>query len=161
MITKHPFMMDKAIVRIIAKKLLPEKLVYKPKWGFGIYGHKNMKIQSEYFKRGFIADLLNMDDPIVEYIVETQDRYLVGKLVSLEVFGRIFERGETQESVTDRNLKYIQMVVGLIYPFFSTMKVFSNPSHYTSGNRYPLNTITKALWNHRTPQERRQIYGPG
>jgi hypothetical protein len=38
-------------------------------------------------------------------------------------------------------------------------KYFSELSHYQIIHRYKLNTIAKALWNDRTPEERRQVYG--
>jgi len=39
------------------------------------------------------------------------------------------------------------------------MRVFSFFDHYSEHNRYHLNTIAKALWNDRTPQQRRDVYG--
>jgi asparagine synthase (glutamine-hydrolysing) len=106
---KHPFSMEKAIVRMTARKILPEKLANKPKWGFGSYGHKYMTVHPEYFKRGYLSDLLHIDDDVLDYIAKTQDQYMIAKLVSLDVFGRIFDRHESQHQVTERIMKYIKM----------------------------------------------------
>lgn len=108
---KHPFIMDKAIVRLTAQKYLPEKLANKPKWGFGIYSHRNMKVNPEYFSKGYLADLLHLDDRVFGYITDTQDRFMTASLVSLDIFGRIFDWKEPLQSITERNLKFIQMVV--------------------------------------------------
>ena len=110
---KHPFLMDKAVVRLAAERLLPRQFTDKPKWGFGIYGFNHMKVDLGYFRRGYLADLLGLDDAVLEYLVTTQDRFLVAKLVSLEVFGRIFGRGEIPETVTEHNLKYLRMETGV------------------------------------------------
>ena len=39
------------------------------------------------------------------------------------------------------------------------LKIFSEPSNYHEPNRYHLNTIAKSLWNERSNEERRQVYG--
>ncbi len=39
------------------------------------------------------------------------------------------------------------------------MKIFSNYSFYQKQDRYFLNNITKSLWNDRSPEERREVYG--
>lgn len=39
------------------------------------------------------------------------------------------------------------------------MNIYSNFQLFGNGNRYHLNTIAKALWNERSPQERRSVYG--
>ena len=106
---KHPFWQDKAVVRVLAEELLPPKLCRKPKWGFVMYGFKYLRVDAEYFKGGYIADLLGLTGPVLEYMAETQDRYSVAKLVGVDVFGRIFDRGESLEDVTDRLLRYLKI----------------------------------------------------
>ncbi|MHB1355110.1 MAG: asparagine synthase (glutamine-hydrolyzing) [Anaerolineae bacterium] len=106
---KHPFIMDKVIVRLLARKILPAKLAFKPKWGFGIYNYRYMRVHPDYLKRGYLSDMLGLADDVVEYIARSQDHHMVAKLVGLEVFGRIFERQESVQSVTERNLQYITM----------------------------------------------------
>ena len=44
-----------------------------------------------------------------DFLVETQDPYFVGKLASVEIFGRIFGRGESIEQVQNHILKYARM----------------------------------------------------
>lgn len=110
---KHPFVMDKAIVRLLAQKLLPKELANKPKWGFGINGHQNMKVNSSFFKQGYIANLIKLDDAILDYMVETQDRNIVAKLACLEIFGRLFDWRSSVAEVNDRVLHHIQMEVNL------------------------------------------------
>lgn len=108
---KHPFWMDKAIVRTVARKYLPQKLAQKPKWGFGMYGFNFLKVDPAYFTDGYIADMLGLSGSVLKYIVETQDRYAVAKLVGVDVFGRIFDRGERLEDITNHVLKYLAMNV--------------------------------------------------
>ncbi len=39
------------------------------------------------------------------------------------------------------------------------VKVYTDLTHYKTDQRYHLNSITKALWNDRTPEERDKVYG--
>jgi len=39
------------------------------------------------------------------------------------------------------------------------VKIYTDLTHYNPDHRYHLNSITKALWNDRTPEERDQVYG--
>lgn len=108
---KHPFWMDKAIVRTVASKYLPRKLAQKSKWGFGMYGFNFIQVNPAYFKDGYIADMLGLSGSVLKYIVDTQDHYAVAKLVGVDVFGRIFDRGERLEDITKHVLKYVAMNV--------------------------------------------------
>lgn len=113
---KHPFLIDKWIVRRLAEKYLPKKSVYKKKFGFGLFAHKNLKILPAFFKEGWLAEVLNWDKKTVDYFTETQDPYFVAKMASVEIFGRIYDRKESIESVRSKilnqvNLKAIPLLV--------------------------------------------------
>jgi len=104
---QHPFMMDKWIVRKAAEKYLPKKLVYKKKSGFPMYGHKNIRVKNGYFMGGYIAKILNMSPEVEDYMLRTQNPYFIAKIVSVDIFGRIFSLEQTPEEVTKHLLKYV------------------------------------------------------
>lgn len=106
---KHPFLIDKWIVRKIAERYLPRQIVYKKKFGFGMIGHKYVEVQPEFFKNGWLAEVLNWDSKTVDYLTKTQNPYFVAKLVSVEVFGQIFGFRESIEQVSSKILKQIRM----------------------------------------------------
>ena len=103
---KHPFMMDKAIVRRAAAANLPPEIVNKRKQGFPMYGHKYVDIKAGFFKNGYVADLLGLGADGERYMLENEPRYYIGKLASLEVFGRLFALGESPNKVTEHLLLY-------------------------------------------------------
>lgn len=109
---KHPFEMDKAIVRRVAERYLPESLNKKPKWGFGIYGFNYMQLGEKYFNGGYIAESLGLSDKVLEYMVRTQDSYSVNKLVGVDVFGRLFDRGESIDAVTEQLKRHCKIKAG-------------------------------------------------
>jgi asparagine synthase (glutamine-hydrolysing) len=106
---KHPFLIDKWVLRKVAEKYLPERIVYKKKFGFGMIGHKFIQVEPEFFKSGWVNETLGCDTRTFEYLVQTQDRYFVAKLASLEIFGRIFSLREKIDDVTSQILKHIRL----------------------------------------------------
>ncbi len=102
---KHPFLIDKWIVRKAAEKYLPEQIVRKKKQGFPMYGHKYLQIKDGFFRDGWIAESLGLSSGVQSYLLETQDPYYVAKLASVEVFGRIYGFGDSPDVVTQHIYK--------------------------------------------------------
>lgn len=92
---KHPFLVDKWIVRKTAKNYLPERIVSKKKMGFPMTGLKAVRIKPGFFKGGWISETLSLTGEKLAFLVETQDPYFVGKLASVDVFGRVYGHGES------------------------------------------------------------------
>jgi asparagine synthase (glutamine-hydrolysing) len=103
---KHPFLIDKSIVRQTARKYLPVKLAYKEKMGFPMKGHKFVRLKEGFFNNGWVADCLSMKKSHQDFMIETQDPYAVAKLASVEVFGRLYAAGESIETVRDHVMRY-------------------------------------------------------
>jgi len=106
---KHPFLIDKWIVRKTAEKYLPKQIAYKKKFGFGMVGHKYIRVEEEFFKDGWLADSLDLDSKSIEFLIKTQDPYFIAKLASVEIFGRIFANGQTVETIKSHVLKHAKM----------------------------------------------------
>lgn len=87
---KHPFLIDKAPVRDAAARMFPPRLVLKRKWGFGVTAHQGLKVRPGFFADGFVGALCGVTRRGESHLLERMPRYYVGKLVSLEVFGRLF-----------------------------------------------------------------------
>ncbi len=96
---KHPFLIDKWIVRKTAEKYLPDQIVRKKKNGFPMYGHKYLQIKDGFFRDGWVAESLGLSSNVQAFLLETQDPYFVAKLASVEVFGRIYGFGHSTEIV--------------------------------------------------------------
>ncbi len=107
---KHPFLIDKWIVRKMADKYLPKQLAQKKKYGFPMQGHKFVRLKNDFFKDGWVSEHLCLSRRTQEFLIESQDPYFIGKLASVEIFGRIFALGESVERVTNHVLKSAAMI---------------------------------------------------
>ena len=98
---KHPFLIDKWIVRKTASKYLPDELVSKTKNGFPMYGHKFIKVKKSFFENGWVIDALGLDSRVQEHLISSEDPYFVAKLASVEIFGRIFGFDQPLDDIKD------------------------------------------------------------
>lgn len=96
---KHPFLIDKYIVRKLAEKRLPNELIYRQKAGFPLYGILNMKVKTQFFHNGFLQQLLQLDNRGLQTFEQEADPYLKAKLACVEVWGRLFQLKEPMESI--------------------------------------------------------------
>ncbi|QQS42014.1 MAG: asparagine synthase (glutamine-hydrolyzing) [Acidobacteriota bacterium] len=107
---KHPFLIDKWIVRRTAEKYLPKEIVTKKKFGFPMYGHKFLNIRSGFFVNGWVAESLDLNRSVQEFLTETQDPYLIAKLASVDIFGRLFYNGQSREEVKEHVFRFAEIV---------------------------------------------------
>lgn len=107
---KHPFLIDKWVVRKAAEKYLPKKLARKKKNGFPMIGHNFVRIKNGFFKNGWVAENLSLNDKKQAFMIESQNPYFIAKLASVEIFGRIFGLGEKLENVKSHVLKHAEMI---------------------------------------------------
>jgi asparagine synthase (glutamine-hydrolysing) len=101
---------DKWIVRKTAEKYLPDSLVNKKKFGFPMYGHKFLRVKDSFFKNGWIAESLGLSSDVQKYFVRTEDPYLIAKLASVEVFGKLYGMDESTESVKQHIFDHAEMI---------------------------------------------------
>ncbi len=89
---KHPFLLDKAIVRNYADKTLPKELVYKKKFGFGVTAHVSdtLPYDFEFFKDGFWQRVCGMDHQHLEFALKKTPRKLLNKIAAVEIWGKQF-----------------------------------------------------------------------
>ncbi len=105
---RHPFLMDKAVVRHAARDLLPRELTSKIKFGFPTYGHHSLVIDKQFFEGGYVEDEFGLSQEAVEQLVSDRFRYFGALLASVEVFGRLFEHRSTPDEVSahlQRNIR--------------------------------------------------------
>lgn len=96
---KHPFLIDKKIVRKCAEGLLPDKLIYKKKNGFPLYGLHFLRADASFFAQGFVQHTFRLSDKEMEFMRREFDPYHVAKFIALEIWGRLFVRKEPLEQV--------------------------------------------------------------
>ncbi|MBI5629263.1 MAG: asparagine synthase (glutamine-hydrolyzing) [Elusimicrobia bacterium] len=105
---RHPFLLDKAVVRCAAAGVIPRALALKSKNGFPMYGHRSVRVRPGCFTQGYVAGLLRLSSAEIEEAC-ARNAYFAAKLLSVEVFGRIFSLHESAEQVTRRLLAHASM----------------------------------------------------
>ena len=108
---KHPFITDKWIVREVAKKYLPQNLVAKKKNGLPIDGLNGVRFTKEFFKNGYVAQHLQLDDSALDYMLRNENPYFIGKLASVELFGLLYDFNESHQAIQYKIDKFSKMKV--------------------------------------------------
>lgn len=108
---KHPFQIDKHIVRKLTHKVLNEKLAYIQKKGFPVSGLMNVQVEKDFFKAGFLQTTLDLNDKSLTLLKRNCHPYLLAKLASVEIWGSLFFENQSVEEVTDRIMSHIKMVL--------------------------------------------------
>ncbi|MES2863783.1 MAG: asparagine synthase (glutamine-hydrolyzing) [Bacteroidota bacterium] len=108
---KHPFITDKWIVREVAKNYLPQNLVAKKKNGLPIDGLNGVRFTKEFFKNGYVAQNLQLDDATLDYMIRNENPYFIGKLASVELFGLLYDFNESHQDIQQKIDKYSKMKV--------------------------------------------------
>lgn len=108
---KHPFITDKWIVREVAKKYLPQDLVAKKKNGLPIDGLNGVRFEKEFFKNGYVAHILQLDDTTIDYMLRKENPYFIGKLASVELFGLLYDFEVSKEEIQRKIENYSKMKI--------------------------------------------------
>jgi asparagine synthase (glutamine-hydrolysing) len=106
---KHPFLIDKYVVRKLAEKKLPNTLTFRKKEGFPLAGWLNLDIKNDFFKNGFLHDLLEWTDKGRKNFEENTDNYLKAKLACVETWGKIFIQNENRNKLQEKLNNYLMI----------------------------------------------------
>ena len=109
---RHPFVIDKYLYRYLAAKFLPRSLAYNPKKQTPMYGFSHVKIKAGYFYGGFLAEKLDLNKRQVNLMVETTEPQLLAYLASVDIWGRIYERRENYNDVSQDIVKHVSLNIG-------------------------------------------------
>lgn len=106
---KHPFITDKWIVREISKKHLPKNLVSKKKNGLPIDGLNGVKFDKAFFKNGYLAEIMHLNDATLEYMLKNENPYFIGKLASVELFGLLYDYHLSQDEIQSKINQFVTL----------------------------------------------------
>lgn len=103
---KHPFLIDKYIVRKLSENKLPKSLVYKKKNGFPVEGLRSIKVNPQFFYNGTIIDILQLSLQQINFMCNNNPNYLISILASVEIWAKLFIEKKSVEEVDELIQKY-------------------------------------------------------
>jgi len=109
---KHPFLVDKAVLRAVAARHLPEEVAHRRKDGFPTVGHEHVRIDPSLFAGGWTADVLRLSAEGIDHICRSEPPIVGARLASVEVFGRIYGHREDDDAVTDLLRRHVHLELG-------------------------------------------------
>jgi asparagine synthase (glutamine-hydrolysing) len=96
---KHPFLMDKAIVRKSAQQRLPKQLVYKKKNGFPLKGLREVVINPSFFYYSNFANIFHLQPKQIDCMLKDSSSYHTALLGAFEVWAELFVAKKTIDEV--------------------------------------------------------------
>lgn len=96
---KHPFVVDKAPIRAVAARYLGAEVVGRRKSGFPTPGLRAVRVRAGAFADSWSAEAFGAGRSFDREIAEWHQPYDVAKLLSIEIFGRLFGRRQSVAEV--------------------------------------------------------------
>jgi len=109
---KHPFLRDKAILRDVAARHLPRSVADRPKDGFPTVGHEQLAVAPGFFDQGWLAEYLGWSAAGIRHLCAEEPAVVAGRLASVEVFGRLYDGGQSSQEITDLLRRHVRIVGG-------------------------------------------------
>jgi len=88
----------KHILKIVAEKYLPNRVIYRPKMGFPVPWQEYIESVGIIFEDGYLQQLTGMRAVHLESFYKS-DLTLKWRMLSLEIWGRIFVRNEKWQDI--------------------------------------------------------------
>lgn len=104
---RHPFVVDKWIVRQLAERYLPASFARRPKQGFTVRVHKSMRIAKRLFRGGFAQSLFELTDDRLDLLLDSAPQDLKVRLLQLDVWAALFFAGESPEVISERLRRHV------------------------------------------------------
>lgn len=103
---RHPFIVDKWAIREVAARRLPDHLSGRPKMGFPVSVGQRLTVVPKFFADGFLADTFALDEAAIELATGDGPSDWLTRLVLLEVWGQLFFRDASVDTMRDRLLAH-------------------------------------------------------
>ncbi len=107
---KHPFLVDKAVVRKASQKYLPKSLYQRNKHGFPVDSHdgKAITVENGFFMNGFWQAEWKISDTNMLTLLDEIDSKMKIKLSSVEIWGRLFVLKQSKTVIQNDVLKWFK-----------------------------------------------------
>jgi asparagine synthase (glutamine-hydrolysing) len=108
---RHPFHVDKWIVREIAAREIGRDLAFRPKKGFPVRTANRMRIDPGLFAGGCIPEWFGLSRAALERVTSRPGAWAYG-LLATEVWGRTMQRGESPDAVSELLRRHVRVTEG-------------------------------------------------
>ena len=88
----------KFILKKVAERYLPKEVIYRPKMGFPVPWANYIGKIKKIFENGFLSELTGFTCDNL-FAIYRNDPYLKFRFIALEVWGRLFVRGESYKDI--------------------------------------------------------------
>lgn len=89
---------SKKVLKLVAERYLPKEIVYRKKAGFPVPWGKYIKYNEDLFNNGFISKNFCIPSELIQRVVNNDD-LLLFRLLSLEIWGRMYIYNESKQSI--------------------------------------------------------------
>jgi asparagine synthase (glutamine-hydrolysing) len=89
---------SKFILKKVAEKYLPRETIYREKKGFPVPYYGYIEYREDLFENGFVEEMFSVPRDILPNLIKS-DKSLLYRLLTIEIWGRIFIYQENRESI--------------------------------------------------------------
>jgi len=106
---KHPFLIDKWIIRQLAARYIPPVLSKRRKMGLHVPTVARLRVKPEFFVDSFVPDLFRLNQRELNYLLENVGRELKHKLLFLELWAQVCLLDTPRDRIRHRIEQYLSV----------------------------------------------------
>ncbi len=107
---KHPFLVDKALLRQLATRLLSPAAAYRAKKGFPSFGLRQVKIAPEFLHGGLWQEMLGLSAAQIATLAEESTPYNPARYAAVDLWGRLFVLGQDRPALEGHVRRHASLV---------------------------------------------------
>ena len=108
---RHPFLIDKWVIRKIAEKYLPQNFAFMKKYAFrASVFNTRITIDKNYFNNSFVSQWFKLSQKEIGAMIETSTPEWMGRLFLLDIWGRIFGLSQSVDDIKKEIKKNVRFI---------------------------------------------------
>lgn len=106
---KHPFLVDKALLRRLATRYLPQAAAYRVKKGFPSYGLRQVQVDPELLRGGFWQEMLGLSPAQLAAFIAEAAPYNLARYAAVDLWGRLFVLGQPRPALEEHVRRHARL----------------------------------------------------